>query len=218
MFAADPHSDQPVLRAGEALESATSAMILLHGRGAGADDILPLADQIGADGMVYLAPQAAGSTWYPFSFLMPIDQNEPFLSSALATVGRLVSTVEDAGIPLERIVLAGFSQGACLACEFAARNAARYGAVLGFSGGLIGADETPRDYSGSLSGTPVFLGCSDIDPHIPLARVETTAEIMDRLGGSVDKRIYPGMAHTINRDEIAAASLIVHSISSDDGQ
>ena len=210
--AADPHAGQPVLSAGVPIEEASGALILIHGRGASAQDILPLAREIGADHLACLAPQAANHTWYPFSFLMPLQQNEPFLSSALSRVSALVDQVIAAGVPAERIVLAGFSQGSCLVSEFAARYARRYGGLVVFSGGLIGPEGTPRQYDGSLDGTPVFIGCSNVDAHIPEARVLETGDVLQQLGGIVDLRIYPGMGHTINRDEIEAARAIVDQI------
>lgn len=204
-----PHAGQPVAVSGLPLPEAKGAMILIHGRGATAESILDLAAYLAHPELAYLAPQAVANTWYPYSFLTPMDQNEPYLSSALRTVSELVDRVIDAGIPPERIIVAGFSQGACLAGEFVARHARRYGGLVLFSGGLIGPPGTARDYAGSLAGTPVFIGCSDIDPHIPLARVEETAEVLAKLGGQVDKRIYPRMGHTINQDEIDAAAAIV---------
>ncbi|HKF37335.1 MAG TPA: dienelactone hydrolase family protein, partial [Ktedonobacteraceae bacterium] len=153
-------------------------------------------------GFVFLAPQARGNAWYPNSFLAPLASNEPGLSSGLAVIAALLERLARAGIPAERTMLLGFSQGACLTLEFAARNAQRYGGVVGLSGGLIGPDGTPRDYAGSLVGTPVFLGCSDVDPHIPKARVEESAEVLRRLGGDVTARLYPRMDHTVNRDEL----------------
>jgi predicted esterase len=159
---------------------------------------------IDASGFAWLAPQAAGNTWYPNRFLAPIPSNEPGISSGLRAVGDAVATATSAGIPLERVVLLGFSQGACLALEYAARHARRYGAIFGLSGGLIGPDGTPRDYEGSFGGTPVFLGCSDVDAHIPLARVQETADVLQRLGAAVETRIYPGMDHTVVPDEIEA--------------
>lgn len=205
----DVHAGQPLRHTGRPLAEAGAAMILVHGRGATAESILELAGYLPHPQMAYLAPQAAGQTWYPYSFLAPIAQNEPYLSSALARLDGLLADVTAAGIPPERVVWAGFSQGACLAAEFVARHAQRYGGVLLFSGGLIGPPGTPRDYAGTLAGTPVFLGCSDRDAHIPLARVEETAEALARLGAAVDKRIYPRMGHTINDDEIRAAAALV---------
>lgn len=177
---------------------------MLHGRGATAESILTLAAEFRVPGIAYIAPQAAGNAWYPLSFLAPLGRNEPFLSSALATVSRTVSAVEGAGIPSERIFLLGFSQGACLASEWVARNARRFGGLFALSGGLIGDHEAPRDYAGSLEGTPVFLGCSDVDAHIPASRVEETGQILSGLGAVVDLRLYRGMGHTVNADEIEA--------------
>jgi predicted esterase len=201
-----PHQGQPVLAAGKPLGEADAAMILIHGRGASAYDIIGLGAQLAGDGrFALLAPQAANNTWYPHTFLAPIASNEPYLTSALQAVADLVDHVESAGIAAEKIFLAGFSQGACLACEFVARNARRYGGLLAFSGGVIGPPGTPRDYPGSLDGMPVFIGCSDIDPHIPLARVHETAETFTTLGARVHEKIYPGMGHMIIRDELDQA-------------
>ena len=197
-----PHQGQPVLTAGEPLDKAKAAMIMVHGRGASAEDILSLTPELNQPGFAYLAPQAAGYAWYPNSFLAPIASNEPGLSSGLAVIASLLEKLAEVGIPPERTILLGFSQGACLSLEFAARNARRYGGLAGLSGGLIGPDGTPRDYPGSLDGTPVFLGCSDVDPHVPKKRVELSAEVLQRLGGNVITRLYPRMGHTINRDEI----------------
>lgn len=207
-----PHAEQPARHAGRRLAEATAAMILIHGRGATAENILELVDYLPHPAMAYVAPQAAGNTWYPYSFLAPLEQNEPYLSSALARVAAVLGEIVAAGIPPDRVVLAGFSQGACLASEFVARHAQRYGGLLLFSGGLIGPPGTPRDYANALAGTPVFLGCSDIDPHIPLARVNETAGVLSRMGAVVDQRIYPRMGHTINDDEIAAAAALVAAL------
>jgi predicted esterase len=174
---------------------------MIHGRGAAAANILELTAELDAPGFAYLAPQAADNTWYPNRFLAPIPSNEPWLSSALTAVAGVLAQVAQAGLPPERTLLLGFSQGACLTLEFAARNAQRYGGVAGFSGGLIGPDGTPRDYAGSLDGTPIFLGCSDVDFHVPKERVHHTAEVLQRLGGDVTVRLYPNMDHTINQDE-----------------
>lgn len=203
-----PHQGRPVLAAGRPLAEAKAAVIMVHGRGGSAEDILGLAaelDDPGHPGLAFLAPQAAEQTWYPYSFLAPMERNEPWLSSALEQLGALVAHVEAAGIPAERIALLGFSQGACLASEFAARTARRYGGVVAFSGGLIGPPGAPRDYAGSFAGTPVFLGCSDRDPHIPRERVDESAAVFERMGAAVTERIYPAMGHTVNEDEIEAA-------------
>src|SRR6266699_4033953 len=197
-----PHQGQPVLTAGEPLDKAKAAMIMVHGRGASAEDILSLTTELNQPGFAYLAPQAAGYAWYPNSFLAPIASNEPGLSSGLAVIASLLAKLTEAGISPERTILLGFSQGACLSLEFAARNARRYGGLAGLSGGLIGPDGTPRDYPGSLAGTPVFLGCSDVDFHVPKERVQLTAEVLQRLGGKVTMRLYPGMGHTVNQDVI----------------
>lgn len=175
---------------------------MVHGRGASAEDILSLAKELDQPGFAYLAPQAAENTWYPNRFLVPLEENEPWLSSALAFVKSVLMEITNSGIPSERVILLGFSQGACLTLEFAARNARRYGGIVGLSGALIGPEDTPREYAGSLSGTPVFLGCSDVDPHVPKERVDQTAEVLSRLGGEVTKRLYPNLDHSVNRDEI----------------
>ena len=191
-----------VLAAGSPLGQAKTAMILVHGRGATAEDILSLGRELGRPDLAFLAPQAEGHSWYPYSFMAPMEKNEPGLSNGLALLAHLVERLGAEGIPPERTVLLGFSQGACLTLEYAARNAQRFGGVAGLSGGLIGPPETPRDYPGSFDGTPVFLGCSDRDPHIPLARVKETTEVLTRMGASVTERIYPAMGHTVNDDEL----------------
>lgn len=200
--ASGPHRGQPILAAGAALPQARAAMILIHGRGAAAEDILALADEFEVDGFAYLAPQAAGGTWYPNRFLAPTASNEPWLSSALAVVDSTTGLITAAGIAHERLMILGFSQGACLALEYAARHARRYGGIVGLSGGLIGAEGEPRQDRGTLAGTPVFLGCSEVDFHIPQARVQHAADTLRALGGEVTMRLYPGMDHTVNRDEI----------------
>ncbi|MCB0167851.1 MAG: dienelactone hydrolase family protein [Anaerolineae bacterium] len=207
-----PHRGQPVYTAGQPLNEAKAAMILVHGRGATAPSILDLANALYHSDFVYLAPQAANNTWYPNSFLSPIPSNEPGLSSGLAVLGDLVAQVEAAGIPAEKIVLAGFSQGACLASEFVARNARRYGGLLVFSGGVIGPPGTPRNYEGSLDGMPIFVGCSDTDFHIPVERVHETTTTFESLGATVTERIYPNMGHTIIQDEIDQAREIVETV------
>jgi predicted esterase len=200
-----PHAGQPVVSAGRTPAAAAAAVILVHGRGGTAEDILTLVPEIGRPDLAYLAPQAAGNSWYPYGFMAPLEQNEPGLSSGLAVLDELLAALAAAGIGAERTMLLGFSQGACLVLEFAARAAHgvhRFGAVAGLSGGLIGPPGTPRDYAGSLDGTPVLVGCSDRDPHIPLPRVRETARVMAALGGEVSEQIYPAMGHTINADEI----------------
>src|SRR5687768_10359640 len=155
---------------------------MVHGRGAGAEDMLGLAGELRLDDVAFLAPQAAEHTWYPNRFMAPIESNEPWLTSALRRIETLIAAAGEAGIGPERIAIAGFSQGACLASEFAARNARRYRAVIALSGGVIGPPGTPRDYAGTFDGTPAFFGCSDIDPHIPVERVRESAEIYRRMG------------------------------------
>jgi phospholipase/carboxylesterase len=208
---AGPHQGQPVTQAGEPLEQARAAMILVHGRGAIAADIMTIAEEVMFPGVAYLAPQAAGSTWYPNPFTAPLEANEPYLSSALEVLSSLLAKVVTA-VPAENVVLLGFSQGACLTLEFAARHARRYGGVVGLSGGLIGPDGTPRDYPGDFQHTPVFLGCSDVDPHIRKDRVVEAAEVFKRMGADVTMRLYPGMGHMVNEDEIEAVRKIVKAV------
>ena len=200
-----PHGGERVLVDGAPLETAAGALIAIHGRGAGAEDIIALGKEIAPPNVAILAPQAAGNTWYPYRFLEPTERNEPYLSSALRVVADLITQLGGHGIPPERVALLGFSQGACLALEAAARNPRRYAGVIGFSGGLIGPPGTSFDYAGSLESTPVFIGSSDVDPHIPKERVEESAVALDRLGAAVDARLYPGMGHTVNREELEAA-------------
>lgn len=209
---AQPHQGQPLLSAGPALDRARAALVLLHGRGATAAGMLELAERLAQPGWAAIAPQAAGGSWYPLPFLAPLAQNEPYLSSALARVSEVVAHIEAAGVPADRIVLLGFSQGACLACEWAARHPRRYGGVVILSGGLIGPEGTPRDYAGSFVGMPAFFGCSDRDPHIPLQRVHESAAVFERMGATVTKRIYPGMAHTINHDEYAWTRQLLRTV------
>jgi predicted esterase len=198
----DPHFGQPVFSEGEPLESAWSTMLLIHGRGATAQDILTLVPELKKPGWAYLAPQAAGQTWYPESFQAPIERNEPWLTSALDFLTRVFQQIEAAGIPAERTLLLGFSQGACLTLEWSARNPRRYGGIAGLTGGLIGPPGYNRSYPGSLDRTQVFIGCSDMDFHIPAERVKYSAEVLQRMGAAVTLRLYPGMGHTINADEL----------------
>jgi len=208
----DPHAGQPVRTAGATLEDARAAVVMVHGRGASAESILTLAAALPTAGVAFLAPQAAGGTWYPLGFMNPIARNEPGISSGMRAIDRVLARVAEADVPPERTVLLGFSQGACLATEYAARNARRYGAIVGLSGGLIGPDGTPRDYPGSLDRTPVFLGCSDVDFHIPEARVRETARVLGGLGARVDMRLYPGMGHLVNEDEIDAVRALLDAV------
>ena len=204
-----PHGGQHVLMGGAPLNSARGGLIAIHGRGAGAEDIFALAKEVAPSEIAILAPQAAGNTWYPYRFLEPTERNEPYLSSALRVVSDLIAELKENGIPPERVALLGFSQGACLALEAAARNPQRYAGVIGFSGGLVGPPGTSFDFTGSLNGTPVFIGSSDVDPHIPKERVEESAAALIRLGADVDARLYPGMGHTVNREELDAARSIL---------
>ena len=210
--AAGPHQGQPVRTAGEPLNSAKAAMILVHGRGATAESILSLVPALGIEGFAFLAPQASANTWYPNSFLAPIPSNEPGISSGLRAIGDVLSTVAEAGISRERTLLLGFSQGACLSLEYTARNAGRYGGIACLSGGLIGPDGTPRDYSGSYDGTPAFLGCSDIDGHIPAARVLESADVLKRMGAETVVKLYPGMGHLVNDDEIQHVQALMKGV------
>jgi predicted esterase len=205
----DPHGTTRSVFAGAPLDGATGAIIAIHGRGADAQDIIGLAQEVAPPGVAIVAPQAAGHTWYPYRFTEPMERNEPYLSSALLRIHKLIAELKKGGILFERIAVLGFSQGACLALESAAREAQRYAGVIGFSGGLIGPPGTRFEYPGSLAGTPVFLGCSDVDPHIPLGRVEETAAALEGLGAKVDARIYPGMGHTVNGDELEAAKSLL---------
>jgi len=221
----EPHGSQPVLTDGPPPPESGAAMILVHGRGAGPGDILDLGRAHRVDGFTLLAPAAARNTWYPNSFLAPIAANEPWLSSALAVLGSLVERALDAGVPSERLVLMGFSQGACLASEFARRNPRRYGAVVAYSGGVIGPMGTKWDVaagdadhgSGALDGTPVFLGCSDVDHHIPVERVHETARVFEAMGATVEKRIYPGMGHLVNHDELTYVQGLLRKVIGGEG-
>jgi predicted esterase len=202
MSSSDPHSGASILVAGAEVKAAKAAVIMVHGRGADAADILSLSQVFDRRDIAYIAPEASGHVWYPRPFTAPEEQNEPHLTSALKTIAGLFANLARDGLLPDKVVLLGFSQGACLALTFAARNPMRYGGVAALSGALIGDTLDPDSYSGSLAGTPVFLGCSDVDPHIPLARVRQSADIMRGLGGEVTERIYPGFGHSINEDEV----------------
>jgi len=210
-----PHMTQPLLAAGEPLESAKAVMILVHGRGATAESILTLTQHFHMDGFAYLAPQASHNTWYPQRFIVPQNDNEPWLSSAKDAVGRALQTALDAGIPADKIIFLGFSQGACLATEYPARNTQKYGGIIALSGGLIGTDDEITGYTGSLDGTLVFLGCSDVDFHIPKERVEDSAKALEEIGAHVTMKLYPGMGHTVNDDEIAHVKQIMTQVLAD---
>lgn len=207
----DPHRAQPVRTVGAPLASARAAVILLHGRGADAADILGLSRAVAVPHVAWLAPDAASHHWYPDRFMAPIAHNEPWLSSALRLVDRVVADVVGAGIPHERLVLAGFSQGACLALEYAARHARRYGGVAALAGGVIGPEGTARNYAGAFADTPVFIGVGDRDAHIPETRARESAALFAAMGATVDCRVYPGVGHTVLDDELEAMKGIVAS-------
>jgi phospholipase/carboxylesterase len=211
MAQTDPHANQPVMHTGAPLESAKAVMIMIHGRGAAPRDILPLGANIDRPGMAYVAPAAAGGAWYPLPFIAPREQNEPWLGSALGVIESLVLDLIKQGFPSHKMLLLGFSQGACLASEFSIRHPRRYGGVLALSGGLIGAPGTKWDdvTTTALKGTPVFLGCSDIDSHIPKERVIESDAVFTRLGARVTRKLYPGMGHAVNDDEIQNVQAVV---------
>jgi predicted esterase len=210
----DPHAGQPVLVSGQPLGSSRAAIIMIHGRGADPRSILELAAALPHPDVAYLAPAASGQTWYPLSFMAPIAQNEPGITSGLAAIDRVVADVVSQGVPKERIILLGFSQGACLTSTYAVRHATRFGGVIAFSGGLIGAPGTEWNYPGTFDGTPVFLGCSDIDGHVPMSRVHESTDVFRRMGATVTERIYPGMGHLVNEDEIAFARDLLAQVTS----
>ena len=198
-----------IITAGEDLTAARRALILVHGRGGTADDILSLADHLPVSGYALVAPQATRNSWYPNSFLSPPAENQPWLDSALNVLAALVMDVQAAGIERDKIYFAGFSQGACLTLEFAARNAGRYGGVAAFTGGLIGDRIYPENYKGKFSGTPFFIGTGDRDPHVPLSRVRETAELLRGMGAEVTEKVYPGRPHTIVADELMQAGKLI---------
>jgi predicted esterase len=206
MTPGDPHRDQPVIIRGQALAGADTAIILLHGRGGSTEDILMLGQELIEDAndahTALLAPQAAQHTWYPNSFLAPLAQNEPWLSSAIGKVGACVEQCLAAGVPKDHIAIVGFSQGACLASEFVARNPSRYGAVVAFTGGLIGPPGMDLHHPGSLDKTPVLLSSGDPDPHVPWERVEETRRIFTEMGADVHAVRYPNRPHTVLPEEI----------------
>jgi predicted esterase len=207
-----PHEGQPVIREGASLAGASAALVAVHGRGATAESILQLGRAIAPANMALFGLQAKGNTWYPHSFMAQLGQNEPGLSSGLTAISNLLAHLDENGLLPDRVVLMGFSQGACLVLEYAARHATRFGGVIGFSGGLIGPAGTPRNYRGSLEETPILIGCSDVDFHIPLERVKESTRVLTELGAVVDERIYPGMGHNVNDDEVKAARLLLSQL------
>lgn len=208
----DPHAHAAVLHDGAPLGEARAVVVLAHGRGADAADILGLAQHFAVPNVAYVAPEAAGGAWYPARFLAPLEHNQPWLDSALRRFGHVVDTVRAAGVPDERIVLGGFSQGACLALEYAARHATRFGGVLAFAGGLIGPDGLVRTDTGRFEGTPVFIGVGDQDAHIPVARAQHAADVLTALGAAVDLRVYRGVPHTVIPDQIDAARALLAQV------
>jgi predicted esterase len=207
-----PHAGQQVAHVGVPLGHGQAVMIMVHGRNAGPENILDLVPRLDRFDFTYLAPAASGRTWYPLSFLAETSKNEPGLSSGLELLAHLVDDVVAHGVPKEQIVLLGFSQGACLMAEYAVRHAGRYGGLLIFSGGLIGPPGTRWERAGSFDGTPVFLGCSDVDAHIPKQRVEESAAVFARMGADVTARLYTGMGHLVNDDEIAFARAVMDEV------
>jgi len=197
-----PHQGLPQAEHGAALTRAKAAMVMVHGRGATAQSMFPLADEFAQPDFHYRAPQAYNHTWYPYSFLAPKEQNQPGISSGIQLLHDLLKDITAAGISSEKIIFLGFSQGACLATEFAARHPKKLGGIVALSGGLIGPEIDESNYTGSMKQTPVFLGCSDVDPHIPKERVDKTEKIFGKLNANVIKRIYKGMGHAVNEDEI----------------
>ncbi len=210
-----PHAGASVHAAGAAPEGAAGVVVMIHGRGASAGNILELSEPLAQPGFAYVAPSAVRGSWYPFSFMADTDRNQPHLNSALELVSAIVEDLRGMGVPQDRIFLLGFSQGSCLASEWMFRNPGRYGGLIVFSGGLIGPSGTVWEPTGSMEGTPVFYGCSDIDSHIPKARVDESAEVFESMGADVTKRIYPGMGHLVNDDEIAFARAILGSAPGD---
>ena len=207
-----PHQSQPLVTAGTPLDEAEAAVVLVHGRGATARSIVRMAESFHHPGVAYLAPQASDNTWYPNPFSAPVESNEPGRTSGLQAIADAVERATNAGIPTGRVMLLGFSQGACLGSEFVARDPRQYGGLAALSGGLIGETIDPTDYDGDLEGTPAFFGCSDVDPHIPAERVRVSAEVFERLNADVTTRLYPGMGHTINRDEGERVSAMVAAL------
>jgi predicted esterase len=208
----DPHANTPTAHVGPSPEQANATLILIHGRGATADSMLSLYNALGIAQLAAIAPQAGGQSWYPQSFLAPLAANQPYLDSALTRIESIVTDLFARGVPAERIALLGFSQGACLASEFAARHPRRYGAVMGLTGGLIGPPGTPRRYEGSLAGTPIFLGSGDPDAHVPFERVRETEAVLTGMGAAVEVRRYPGRPHTVSEDELSVCRELLNAL------
>jgi predicted esterase len=205
----DPHRGQRIVHAGAAPGDARKAVVMVHGRNAAPENILDLVPRLDRPQLTYIAPAAANRTWYPESFLADVARNEPYLTSALTALDRAVDDLVQHGCARSRIVMLGFSQGACLACEYIYRHPQQYGGLVAFSGGLIGPPGTTWQSAGQFEGTPVFLGCSDVDAHVPKTRVNESAAVFTRMGAQVDERIYPGMGHLVSDDEIAHARTIL---------
>lgn len=204
------HQRTNTLVAGKELSKAKAAMILIHGRGANAAGIMSLADDLGVrDRMALLAPEATGNSWYPYSFVAPMEANQPFLDSALQLIDDLVKDINSKGISSENIYFTGFSQGACLMAEYIARNAKKYGGAFIYSGGLIGKELAVVNYKGNFDGTPIVIGCSDVDAHIPLERVHQTTAQFKTMGATVEEQIYPNGPHTVFEDEISRSRAIL---------
>lgn len=207
------HEGQPLAVRGKPLEESRAVGVMIHGRDRTTVDILELASRIGNNSFAYLAPTAKDNTWYPYGFMEPIEKNEPYLSSALAVYDSLIHTLLEKGFSKQHIVLLGFSQGACLTSEYAVRHADRFGGIVLFTGGLIGPPETSWHYPGSFQGTPIFLGTSDVDSFVPAERVHESAAIFKQMGARVIERVYPGMGHIVNDDEIEVARAIMKDVS-----
>jgi phospholipase/carboxylesterase len=198
-----------ILTAGKELTKGSKVLIMLHGRGGNAENILSLASHLDVNDFTLLAPQATNNTWYPYSFLAPPVQNEPWLSSALTLLKEIVNDLYNQGIPSENIYFLGFSQGACLTLEFVTRHASKYGGVVAFTGGLIGDKIYNENYKGDFQNTPIFIGTSDPDPHVPVERVYATSNILKDMNASVTEKVYNNMGHTINQDEMETANNLV---------
>ena len=204
-----PMHQKKIITAGKKLEAASKALIMLHGRGASAEDILGLSTHLAVSDFALLAPQATGNTWYPFSFLEAPVKNEPWLTSALSLVGEAVEEAKAGGIALQNIYFLGFSQGACLTLEYVARNATRYGGVVAFTGGLIGDRIYDENYKGNFGGAPVFIGSSNPDPHVPVERIKSSSAVLRKMHAAVTEKIYDQMGHTISQDEINQANTLI---------